>query len=373
MSNVSVQEASAPLNSPFPERSIRTYEDWHAFVAKVPATKPEIPSHADFLALTKAKQKEVNQKRVHYINSFGPINVPAMEEIHDAGMRLASSNLRAQPGARSGLIIDGVSTVGKSTIAMQFGRRYELKITKDHTIKRTPTGHVFVPVAFVNLPAEMSIMNFNYLLAKFFNIPFSRSDRELFLSNAIKEAAADCGTSLFILDDIHFLQIKNRIHATLNNHIKHLANSISATFVYAGIDLQHTGLLTEGQSKEKGTNTQTGHRFKKFDLTEYSMATNAGKKNFKELLNFFEEHIGLYLQSPGSLFSEFAPYILDRTSGYIGPISNLLRECGNLAIRSGTECFSIGLFEKIRLDHDSEAAYRQKRKIKQASAQRSST
>lgn len=364
---------SAFLDSPFPERSIRTHEDWHAFVSKPSAVKPDLPTRAEYNAMSKVARKAINQERNHYNNSFGPIVVPAMEDIHEAGMRLARQNLRAPPGARAGLIIDGDSTVGKSTIAMQFGRRYELRVTKNHTINRTPSGHVFVPVAFINLPAEMAIMNFNHLLAKFYNLPFAKSDKERFLTDSIKEAAADCGTSLFILDDIHFLQIKNRTHAVLNNHIKHLANSISATFVYAGIDLEKTGLLTEGQSAEKGTNTQTGHRFKKFNLTAYSMKTTAGTKNYEDLLNFFEKNILLFDQEPGSLFREFGQYILERTGGFIGPISNLLRECGSLAIATGTESFSMKHFTKVRLDHDSEKAYKLIGKKQKAADQRTQT
>ena len=222
---------------------------------------------------------------------------------------------------------------------------------------RTPTGHAFIPVVYINLPATMAIMNFNHLIAKFYNIPISRSAREEAVTDAIKEAAADCGTSLFIFDDIHFLEIKNRTHRTLNNHIKSLANSISATFVYVGIDLAKTGLLTEGKSTKELNNTQTGHRFKKFDLAAFSMESPVEAASFRHLLDYFETHLMLYKQKPGDLFEHFGQYILDRTAGFIGPITHLLRECGHLAITSGVEKFSISNFQKIRLDHDSEKHY----------------
>lgn len=346
------------FNSPFPARSIGTVEDWRTFVAKPSIVKPELPNSDHFFSMTKGQRKLINEQRHHFNYSFGPIMVPAMEQIHRAGLRLAEHNLRAQPGARPGLIINGDSTIGKSTIAMQLGRLYELKLTKNHHILKTPTGHNFYPVAYVNLPATMAILNFNILLAKFYHIPVSVRQREEEITAAIKAVAADCGTSMFILDDIHFLQIKNRTHATLNNHIKSLANSISATFVYAGIDLQNTGLLTEGKSVEKGGNTQTGHRFKIFELDKFSMDNPNARENYKALIDYFESEMFLYKQKPGALFQEFGQYVLDRTGGFIGPISLLLRECCTLAINSGHEEFTFQDLRKVRLDHDSEKAFR---------------
>lgn len=353
----------AELNSPFPERSIRTYEDWQRFASKPTATKPELPTADEYFGMSAEQRKTVNARRVHYNNSFGPATVPAMEEVHDAGIRLAALNLRAQPGARGGLIINGDSTIGKSTIAMQLGRKYEHKLTKEHTIMTTPTGHAFIPVAFINLPATMNIMNFNFLLATFYNIPFSRSTKEQFLTDSIRQQAADCCTSMVILDDIHFLKIKNRTHEDLNNHFKSLANAISATFVYAGIELEKTGLLSEGKSEKSRRNTQTGHRFKKFDLRAYSMKSDGDTQNFREIIKYFDDNIDLYKQVKGVLFDQFAEYILARTGGFIGPISQLLREASFLAIQKKKEVFSLELFQKIRLDHDSEDQYIQVKKV----------
>lgn len=359
--------------TPFPERAIRTYEDWHAFVAKPVAVKPPMVSRAEYDAMSKTDRDNFNRARFLYHNAFGPIFVPAMEGIHDAALRLASQNLRAQPGARPGIIMDGISTVGKSTIAMQLGRRYERVMTKEHTITRTPSGSVFVPVAFVSLPGEVSILNFNMILARFYNIPFAKSVRAEILTDQIKEHAADCGTSMVILDDIHFLQIKNRTHATVNKHIKSLANSISATFVYAGIKLNETGLLTEGLSKEKENYTQTGHRFKKFDLTPFDFRDARSKKEFLAVLTEFEKHLLLFNQKPQSLALELGQYIWKRTGGYMGPISTLIREGAALAIKTKSECLNLEVLQKIKLDYDSENNYAIYKKIDQASAQRSAS
>lgn len=357
-------------SSPFPERAINTYEDWRAYVSNTGITKPRIPTIAEYQEMSAAEKKAFNQARTYYHNAFGPIEVPAMKKIHAAALRLATQNLRAQPGARPGIIMDGISTVGKSTISMQLGRRYEKQITKDFRLTTTPSGHTFIPVAYVNLPGEVNIMNFNYLLAKFYNIPFSKSAKESFLTDRIKEYAADCATSMFILDDIHFLKIKNRSHETLNNHLKHLANSISATFVYAGINCEGTGLIAEGNSIEKAAYSQTGHRFKKFDLRPYDFSNSASREEFFTVLGTFEDNLILFEHPARSLAREMGEYIFARTNGFLGPISTLIREAASLAIKEKTERITIDILRKIKLDFDSEASYKQYKKREHAASQK---
>lgn len=356
--------------SPFPERAIRTYEDWRAYASKPSVNRPQMPTRAQYEAMSTIEKKAFNQARTYYHNSFGPIEVPAMQKIHAAAIQLATQNLRAQPGARTGIIMDGISTVGKSTIAMQLGRRYERKITENFTVTTTPSGHTFIPVAYVNLPGEVNIMNFNYLLAKFYNIPFSKSVKEGFLTDRIKEYAADCATTMFILDDIHFLKIKNRTHETLNNHLKHLANSISATFIYAGINCEGIGLLTEGNSIEQSSYSQTGHRFKKFDLKPYDFGNTKSKQEFLNVLGTFESHLMLFDHQAQSFTKDLGEYIFIRTNGFLGPIATLIREAAGLAIKEKVESITIDILKKVKLDFDSEARYQEYRKKQRAAEQK---
>lgn len=357
--------------SPFPERSIRTYEDWHAYVAKPVPVKPAMPTYAAFKAMSQAEKKEFNRVRATYHCEFGPLLVPDMENIHNAGLRLARQNLRAQPGARPGVIMDGISTVGKSTIAMQLGRRYEKLITNEHTITRTPTGDVFVPVAFIALPGEVNIMNFNYLLADFYNIPFSKKSKEGELTKSIKQHAADCCTSMVIIDDIHFLRIKNRTHEIVNEHMKHLANYISATFVYAGVNVKGSGFITEGNNEEKAPFSQNAHRFKIFNLAPFNYHNDESKEQFLRVIAAFEDNLLLFNHRPHSLAEEVGEYIWTRTGGYMGPIATLIREATDIAIKDGKERITKSILQSIKLDSASELHFRLRGKQREASAQKS--
>jgi hypothetical protein len=355
-------------SSPFPQRPIVHFEDWQAFVARPNTPIVKLPTWQEYESMSDSGKILLDRARLHYQRTFGPIETPIMEIIHNAAMRLTSMNLHAGPGARPGIIIDGAGTVGKSTIAMQFGRRYEQKITNHHKIKETPSGDLFLPVAYVNLPGEVNILNFNWLLADFYNIPAPKSSKPSFLTKQIIEYAANCATSLVILDDIHFLKMKNRTAETLNNHLKSLANSISATFMYAGINCEGTGLLSEGYRPELIQFSQTGHRFKKFDVYPFSTKTAEDNKSFCTLLTFIEKNLLLYHQPRGTLSSEFGDYIMSRTGGFIGAIVTLLREAGAIAIRDRKECITEKILESIKLDFDSEERYKQFKRSRKAAA-----
>jgi hypothetical protein len=159
------------------------------------------------------------------------------------------------------------------------------------------------------------------------------------------------------LDDIHFLKMRNRSAETLNNHLKSLANSISATFIYAGIDCEGTGLLTEGYRNDKIQFSQTGHRFKKYDMRPFSITEQEGTESYRQVLEFIESSLLLFKQPRGALFLNHGKYIIARTGGFIGAITNLLREAGNISILNGTEHITLKTLQSIKLDFDSETHY----------------
>lgn len=152
----------------------------------------------------------------------------------------------------------------------------------------------------------------------------------------------------------------------MNNHIKHLMNTISATFVYAGIDLENTGLLTEGKSKESENFSQTGHRFKHFPMKAFGYTTPNEIEIFQKVVSYFEKNF--LLLNHKSITAPVMQYIHARTGGYMGPLCTLMREAAYIAIRSGEECITIRILESIRLDFDSEKNFRHYKKQTQAGA-----
>lgn len=334
-----------------PRPAITNYQEWRAFVEESVAARPTLLTLAEYRAMSDADRKPYNDERKRYHSRFGPLETPQLKNVHDEALRLAAINYGASPGARPGVILDGLGTVGKTTIVMHLGRKYERALRRKLKLPGCfPNGDLFVPVVYISLPGDVTIKAFNWLVVEYFNIPAPRSAREEWLTRQIVRIAKACGTSMFIVDDIHFVKMKNRTGETINNHFKFLANCISSTFVYAGINLEGTQLLSEGASREKAIFSQTKHRFKKYDINPY----HNGGTEYRSLLASFEHHLLLVKQEPGMLVDQLANYIHGRTAGYIGAISNLLREGANLAIDRGDERLSTRLLDQITLDHAAE-------------------
>ena len=336
--------------SSLPPPPIVRYEGWRMFVEATPAMRPAMPSIVVFNAMTKEEKRKFGTDRKRYHSKFGPIETPALACIHEEALRLAALNYASAPGARPGIVLDGEGTLGKSTIAAELGKKYEKSLRK--RLKRpidAKFGSDFIPVVYVTLPGELTIRAFNRLIAQFLGIPGAANGDVDWLNERIIETAIECGVSLVIIDDIHFLKMKNRSAEVVNNHFKYLASCISATFIYAGIHVEDTGLFSESLSKDREKFSQTRHRFKKYSIFPFQK----GSKDYLNLLLGFEKNLLLVSQSEKSILT-LADYIHDRTNGYIGAISNLLREGANSAIQTGDEHLSEKILNRIRLDHAAE-------------------
>lgn len=330
------------------------YEGWRQYVSRPEATKPALLTLGEFEKLRPSSKeyRAYGTARKRYHSSFGPLETNWLATVHAETLRLAAMNYNAQPGARPGVVLNGLGTVGKSTISAALGRKYERSLRKkfDRPIE-TERGSAFVPVIYVTLPGRVTISAFDSLILQFLAVPTRKTARESDLTSAVIINALECATSLVIVDDIHFLKMKNRSASDINNHLKYLANSISATFVYAGIDVDNSGLFREDQSKERQVFSQTSHRFKKYDISPFRLDSD----DYLRVLASFAEHL-LLMRQPAESVLNMATYIHHRTNGFIGSISTLLREGANLAIDNREELITQTLLDKVRLDHASESS-----------------
>jgi hypothetical protein len=335
-----------------PPPPIVRVEGWQHHVRGNRATKPSMPSEKEFAAFTVQEKRGFAKLRKNYHAEMPLIETPTLAKVHSEAMGLAARNYRAAAGARMGIVLDGLGTVGKSSIAAELGRKYELSWRKTILPQLEKHGGFLnpIPVIYVTLPGVIAISDFNRLITSFMGISVPVSAKIPWLNDRIIDATQACGTSLIIIDDIHFLQMRNRSAQLVNNHLKYLANCVSATFVYAGINVEGSGLLAEGKSKEKAFASQTQHRFKTFPIRPFAKTSG----DLKPLLSAFEANLALMNQKPGTL-EIMSDFIHDRTGGFMGAISNLLREGANAAIDAGSEELTRPLLQKVKLGFASEA------------------
>jgi len=161
-------------------------------------------------------------------------------------------------------------------------------------------------------------------------------------------------TTLFIVDDIHFVNLGTREGQAVNDHLKYLANTIAATFVYAGIGCELTGLMTEGFGPSAESRSQTKSRFTLLEAGSFEDRTPEGRRMWRAVLASFESELVLLQARPGDVHKTLAPYLFWRTAGVIGTLSSLLREGAALAIERGCERLSESLLDDLPADAEAQ-------------------
>lgn len=343
-------------------------EGWREFVEAPKSNPPRRPTPAEWKAMTVAEREAFDHKRLIHHSSFGPIATPTMKRIHAALSLQAQSNLHHPPGARPGSVIDGEADIGKTTILSQFGRLYERTVRKQYPSDLTETGDEFLPALYVTLAAGTTVKGLSKQMLEFYAYPYARTATQVELTMQVQKVARRCQTTLFQFDDIHYLKLGNQSDREVNDHLKHLASIIPATFIYAGIDCEEAGLLREGKSRmHDKAFSQTGSRFSLHRIKKFRIDTEADARDWIALVKAIEAEIVLMQSFDGMLSDKLWRYLFERTHGEIGSLTSLIRQGALLAIQTGKERLTANLLDEIRLSYDAETE-RQRRRTRNRSA-----
>lgn len=328
-------------------------EAWQQFVQHEFPQKPPLLTEQVVKGLPKDLAARYRAVRRRWHAKLPPLTLPALTHIRDTIVRMGLTGLDMQPGVRPGALINGQPTLGKSTILTEIGRHYEMQLRKRMGSSiYDDLDEEFIPVVYTTLASNETGKGLSARLLDFYGYPFRSSQSESTLAGLLSKQAAKAGTSLILVDDIHFLDPRFRGGQAVNTHLKALASSISATFVYAGVDVDKTGLLFEGHSESKAQAAQTQRRFKRMDLSPFAKEDPFLVK----VLEALEKQLLLLNAREGDLQS-LVDYIHDRTDGYMGPITALIREGAALAMEEGHERISRAVLQRVTLDHASQRRF----------------
>ena len=118
---------------------------------------------------------------------------------------------------------------------------------------------------------------------------------------------------------------------------------LPATFVYAGINVERSGLFTGVRGKQ---------------IAGRCVLVNTGPfphhQEWAGLVAALEHALRLHHHPPGTLLS-LEQYLHHRTGGMIGSLSHLIRAAALTAILDGTEAITRDLLESIPVDHAAES------------------
>jgi hypothetical protein len=350
LQNVDPRLTTPSIRSP---RPLITKEGWRDFVNFEPVAKPPLVPLDVVQTWSKEQclQYQAIRKRYHAMQQ--PLTTPSLTSITEAVVRLALTGMDLAPGVRPGALINGLPTLGKSTILAEIGRKYErvLRLRLERSLGTE--GHAeFIPVVYTTLASNETCKGLTTKLLNYYGRPYNRNDSESDLQAQLARQASQSGTTLMLVDDVHFLDNKHRSAKDVNTHLKALASSIGATFVYAGVNLEGTGLLFEGQEEAKAQAAQTQRRFRRMEIMPFEATEDA----FVSVLEALETQLLLLKGEPGDL-TGLAKYVHDRTDGYMGAITSLVRDGAALAIETGAERITKSVLDLVTLDYASQKRF----------------
>lgn len=337
-----------------PPKPLISKEGWRAFVDHLPVMSPPRVAASEVASWAPREQKIYARIRKRHHAMLPPLATPELLAVRELVGDLAETGLAMPPGVRPGAVLDGYPTLGKSTIATEIGRSYERALRK-RLARLDDRGFCseFLPVVYATLSANESPKSLFVKLLEFGGHPYSRNDNETRLNTHVANALKENGTSLVIVDDIHFLNPRSSNGRSTNQQLKALGSSSNATFLYVGVDVTRTGLLYDGEKAHEAEAAQTQARFKLLTIKPFAR----GSKEYVDVLAALEAQLYLLNAKKGDL-AGLAGYIHDRTGGLMGATTSLVREAAAVAIDSGAERLTKSLMDQIILDHASEVRAR---------------
>ncbi|WP_371476395.1 TniB family NTP-binding protein [Kitasatospora sp. NBC_00315] len=334
------------------------------------------------------------EQRLAYHSRFVTVRTPAVVKTLLEVRTLMALGRHQRATARPSLIVTGPPTTGKTTTLLEVGRTCHLAEQA-----RGGPGAAQVPVAYLLVPPGATAKALALEFARYLGIPVSARMTQAQIAASVCHTYNTVGVRLVLIDEIHRLNPRTSTGAEAADFLKDLTERISATFVYAGIDVTTTALFTgtagaqlagraglidcdplpattrtntarSSQSANGSGSTGSGEGNSSESIG--SSRANAGggsgtgsassggvvvTRPFRETVAAMENALDLQRHRAGSLV-RLAPYLHQRTAGRIGSLSRLLRRAAITAILDGSEKITRSALDAIALDHLAEEHYR---------------
>jgi hypothetical protein len=309
-----------------------TLSGWRQFVDAAPATFGLLPDAA-WAGLAAGSRAAYDEERMSYHSELVVVATSTVREVVRQGRLLTLLN-RREISARRGLIVSGLPATGKSTALKQLGRTHELMVRE-----RYPgTGRI--PVVYVTTPPKGSPRKLAMEFARFLGLPpVRRGQNTTDIAGAVCQVLIDARADLVLVDEIHNLNLATSAGEDMSDHLKYFTEHLPATFVYAGVDVERSGLFTGVRGKQ---------------IAGRCVLISTGpfpcQAEWAGLLATLDAALRLHRHRPGTL-PRLSTYLHQRTGGMIGSLSHLVRAAALTAVMDGTEEITRKLLDGIPVDH----------------------
>ncbi|MFF2375099.1 AAA family ATPase [Streptomyces xiamenensis] len=329
-------------------------EDFKAFAEAPRRTRPEELTRAALGALGEAARTKYNLLRRLWHANLGPIRTPQLAYIHEDLWDIVDSNLQDGDKAKGAVAIDAFPGLGKTTSVLAFARDFHRREI-DEQGRLTEKGDERWPVCRVGLTGNTGMKDLNRSMLEFFGHPGHGRGTTAQLGKRALDCVLSCETRLLVLDDLHFLKWRHSSGIEVSNHLKWIANEFPVTLLMVGVGLVGKGLFSEGGSGEAAL-AQTGRRTTRLGMKPFTIDSEAGRREWRQLLLALEQRLVLADKHPGMLADDLSDYLFARTTGHIGSLMTLVNRGCQRAVRNGAEHLSRDLLDKVKNDEASEHA-----------------
>ncbi|MFE1873032.1 TniB family NTP-binding protein [Streptomyces sp. NPDC059496] len=319
------------------EFHLTTREGWRRFTAEQP-TPPRLLTPAEHEALSGSEREIDYEVRLDHHARLMVVATSTVRHTVTCGRRLVLLNRHAI-SARRGLIVSGPAGTGKTIAITQLGRSHELL---DRA--RNPHGADRIPVVYITVPPAATARMVAAEFARFLGLPVRRRSNITDLIEAVVGVCTTTRTGLVLVDELHNISLTSQNGADVADTLKYFSERIPATFIYAGINIEHSNLL----SGTRGA--QIAGRFTLIPTHAFPYG-----KEWQGLVATLESTLLLQRHRPGTLVG-LDRYLHDRTGGMIGALSHAIRGAAIDAILTGTEKITKAALEAVPLDHSAQSA-----------------
>ncbi len=297
---------------------LTTLAGWRGFVAEVPAV-PDLLPEVTWAALEDGKRACYDDDRIDHHSRLLVVQTPAIRQVINSGRRLVQLNKNAHYG-RCGLMVSGPARTGKTTALTQLGKTIEVIHRRRH-----PHSAADIPVIYITVPPAATPKMIAMEFARFFGLPLSHRANITDIADAVCGVSLDAHLTLVAVDELHNLNTATRAGAEASDTLKYFSERIPATFVYAGISLERSGLLSGTRGE------QIAGRFGMVRTGPFGH-----DPQWTALIAASEQSLRLHRHRPGTL-PGLNRYLHQRTHGMIGSLLWLIRSAAINAVLDGTE------------------------------------
>lgn len=326
-----------------PPRTARltTRTGWDAYVKRT-VKVPDLAKHP------LGEPVRDDDPRMLYHATMRIVETPQIEAaLLTCGRQLRVSRQRDE--GQPGIIIDGEHDTGMTVLLRELGRVHQGGMTP-----RLRKNTQQVPVVYLNVPPTIGgASDWALLIADFLEITYNKTpetptSRLPDMTVPVRTRLATAGTELVLIDGIH--RLTDAAAQAAVSFMTWLRDELRITVVYCGVGAHDiiAGGLRGGRADRRGN-----HRSPYPVITTEPLTFNEhDHETWLSVLRTFDDGLRLHHHKPGSLL-DLAPYLHQRSGGYITTLSYLICEAAQLAIENGDEAVNRDLLAQLRVGrHD---------------------